>query len=76
MQVPVSAGAPPSYQVSVAAAAAGDLSGVSKPDYPSAHSFLVLAVSVTITCAIFNPPSLFFGIPALTLAIVVCISAT
>ena len=42
-----------------------------KPDYPSAHSFVVLAVTITIICAIMNPLSLFFGIPALAMAILV-----
>ena len=69
----VPAVAPPSYQVSVGAA--GSVAFVAapvKPDYPGAHTFIVLAVTVTITCAIFNPLSLFFGVPALALAVLVC----
>ena len=39
-----------------------------KPDYPGPHSFLVLAVVVTIICAIFNLLSLACGLPAVIYA--------
>ena len=70
-QVPASV--PPSYQVSAAASGVASV-GVPKPDYPSAHSFLALTTSVTITGGILNPLSLSFGIPALVLAVLVSVN--
>ena len=42
--------------------------GVTTPDYPGPHSFLVLSVVITTICGILNLLSLACGVPAIILA--------
>ena len=42
------------------------------PDRPAPHDFFMLALVTTIICGILNVLSLVFGIPAVSLATLVC----
>ena len=46
--------------------------GAPPPDRPAPHNFFMLALVTTIICGILNVLSLVFGIPAVSLAALVC----